>query len=58
MKKCFRDFQTVLRQNGYTCNRIKGSHYIYTNGNNTISVNKDLNPCVQSRLIKENALIV
>ncbi len=38
--------------------RSKGSHFIYTNGVNHITVNKDLNKMVQRRLIKENDLIM
>ena len=56
MKSAFRNFTTLLSRNNYKLDRIKGSHYIYTNGKNTIAVNIDLNPMVGKRLIKEYAL--
>lgn len=46
----------LLRKNDYRMVRTKGSHFIYTNGLRTVSVNKDLNKCVFSRLVKENEL--
>lgn len=57
MRNEFRMFTRRLKANGYTLNRVNGSHYIYVNSNgNTIAVNKDLNKMVQRRLIKENCL--
>ena len=43
----------ILRSNGYEYIRCKGSHFIYSNGTNTIAVNKDLNCMVARRLIKQ-----
>lgn len=37
--------------------RSRGSHFMYGNGKNHITVNKDLNKMVQLRLIKENNLV-
>ena len=57
MSKEFRDFKKLLNNNGYKCDRIKGSHYIFENEQgNTISVPKDLNRMIKFRLIKENNL--
>lgn len=57
MSKEFRDFTKLLNNNGYKCDRIKGSHYIFENEKgNTISVPKDLNRMIKFRLIKENNL--
>ena len=43
----------ILRSNGYEHIRCKGSHFIYSDGTNTIAVNKDLNCMVARRLIKQ-----
>ena len=43
----------ILRANGYEYIRCKGSHFIYSDGTNTIAVNKDLNCMVARRLIKQ-----
>ena len=55
--KELREFADVLKSNGYHEARRNGSHYIFTNGKNTISANKDLNKMVRKRLIKENNLV-
>ena len=55
--KEMREFELILKANGYREIRSKGSHFIYSNGNNQITVNKDLNKMVRRRLIKENNLI-
>ena len=52
-----RGFVPILKRNGYRLDRINGSHFIYSNGNNSITVNKDLNKMVRKRLIKENNLM-
>ena len=51
------DFADILKNNGYREIRSNGSHFIFSNGKNTISANKDLNKMVRIRLIKENNLI-
>ncbi|MGN0340563.1 MAG: type II toxin-antitoxin system HicA family toxin [Lachnospira sp.] len=43
----------ILRANGYEYIRCKGSHFMYSNGTNTIAVNKDLNCMVARRLMKQ-----
>ena len=48
-----RDMKRILHNNGYRCERKKGSHFIYSNGLYTISINKDLNCMVAKRLVKE-----
>ena len=55
--KELRDFADVLEDNGYYQIRTNGSYYIFSNGKNTISVNKNLNRMVRRRLIKENNLV-
>ena len=52
-----REFEPILKANGYREIRSNGSHFIYSNGNNQITINKDLNKMVRRRLIKENNLI-
>lgn len=54
----FKNMVKILKRNGYGLVRKKGSHFIYSNGTRTISINKDLNMMVARRLIKENKLIV
>lgn len=51
-----KDFEKILRTKGYRFKRQNGgSHRIYTNGKQTISVpmNKEVNGCLAQRLIKE-----
>ena len=55
--KQMREFEPILKANGYREIRSNGSHFIYSNGNNQITVNKDLNKMVRKRLIKENNLV-
>ena len=51
-----REFERLLRRNGYKLDRVNGSHYIYTNGSNSISIKPKINKMVARRLIKENNL--
>ncbi len=51
-----KDMKKILANNGYRCERSKGSHFIYSNGVSTISINKDLNCMVAKRLVKEYEL--
>lgn len=53
-----RRFMKILRYNNYRFDRQTGSHKIYENGTNTISVPKKLNKMIALRLIKENSLEV
>lgn len=43
----------ILLSNGFKFVRSKGSHFIYSDGRNTISINKDLNCMVARRLLKQ-----
>ena len=52
-----REFKKLLSRNGYKSLRWKGSHEIYSNGKNIISINNHPNRMVCERLIKENNLI-
>ena len=58
LTKEMREFEPVLRRNGYVRVRSSGSHFIYINRvtHRHISINKDLNREVRARLIKENNL--
>lgn len=60
LTKKMREFEPILKKNGYTKARCKGSHTVYINRttHRHISVNKDLNKIVRERLIKENNLEV
>lgn len=49
----FKAITKVLKEKGYELNRIKGSHYIYTNGKRTFSIPKICNPMICKRLMKE-----
>ena len=54
-----REFERLLKGNGYRYNRQSGDHRIWTKaGSNHISFNmRKLNPIVVQRLIKENNLV-
>ena len=55
----YREFISILKKNGYTLNRTKGDHSIYTNDNGRhISVPYKLVDVIARRLIKENNLII
>lgn len=58
MSKEYRQFEGVLKNNGYIKIRSNGDHNIFSNGKNTISINKKPNKMVVKRLIKENGLEV
>ena len=55
--KEMREFEPILKANGYREIRSNGSHFIYSNGENQITVNIKLNRMVKRRLIKENNLV-
>ncbi len=44
-----RHMKKVLYANGYMYMRCRGSHFIYSNGGNTIAVNKNLNAMVAQK---------
>ena len=52
-----RDFEKLLINNGFSLQRVKGSHFIYKNGTDLISVPKNLNKLISRRLIKEYHLV-
>ena len=53
--KNMREIEPLLKSNGFTYARCNGSHFIYVNRmtGKHITINKDLNKEVKSRLIKE-----
>ena len=55
--KRLREFEPILKENGYHEIRNRGNHFIYSNGNKQSTVNKDLNKMVRKRRIKENNLV-
>lgn len=57
MNKLCKQFVKILEANGFWLRHKKGSHFIFTDGLRTVSINKDLNKMVAQRLIKENALV-
>lgn len=53
----YREFTKVLKKNGYSLNRCRGSHSIFVNSRgNHISIPISLNMVIANRLIKENNL--
>lgn len=48
-----KEMKKILLNNGFKLVRSKGSHFIYSDGRNTISINKDLNCMVARRLLKQ-----
>ena len=49
-----KEFEKILKVNGYRFNRQNGDHLIYVNdGGRHISVKYPINPCISRRLIKE-----
>lgn len=55
-----RDFERVLKNNGYSIARTTGGHTIWYNAErkDSITVNTNINPMVVRRLIKEHNLTV
>ena len=43
----------ALENHGYSCVRVKGSHYIYKNDSNTVAVPIRLNDVIALRIAKE-----
>ena len=48
-----KEMKKILLNTGFKLVRSKGSHFIYSDGRNTISINKDLNCMVARRLLKQ-----
>ena len=53
-----RQFIKILQKNDYVMDRYSGSHKVFTDGVNTISVPKNINKMIALRLIKQYALNV
>lgn len=55
-----REFARVLKANGYVIARHSGDHAIWYNADkkDSITVNKDINPMVMRRLIREHNLTI
>jgi predicted RNA binding protein YcfA (HicA-like mRNA interferase family) len=53
-----RDFEKILKANGYTIVRTSGGHSIWYNDDkkDSITISSKLNPMVARRLIKEHDL--
>ncbi len=51
-----KEMQQILEGNGFKLSRQSGDHFIYTDGNRTVSINYRKNKMVALRLIKENNL--
>ena len=45
-----RQMKKILVANGYEYKRCKGSHFMYSNGTNTVAVNNHLNKMVAQSL--------
>ncbi len=57
ISKTMRTFIPILKENGYYYVRCRGSHFTFSNGQDSITVNRDLNKMVKRRLIKEHNLV-
>ena len=53
MKKEFIEADRALKKNGYVQVREKGSHYIYSDGTQNVTLNIKLNRMVMARVLKE-----
>ncbi|MDO4974942.1 MAG: type II toxin-antitoxin system HicA family toxin [Alphaproteobacteria bacterium] len=51
-----RDFQKMVKRNGFEYIRCRGSHHIYKRNDKEIAIPNKLNRMIARRLIKENAL--
>lgn len=58
ISKQMREVVSALESSGYALRRHRGSHYIYSNGEDTVVINKNLNKMVGKRLIKEHNLYI
>ena len=54
-----RDFQRILKENGFVYLRSKGDHFTYRRDNRNLTINVvKLKPIICNRLIKEYSLKV
>lgn len=52
-----KEIQTILKSNGYSFQRQKGSHQIWSNGLKTVSLPVvKLKPIIAQKILKENQL--
>jgi predicted RNA binding protein YcfA (HicA-like mRNA interferase family) len=53
-----REFEELLKANGYSLSRVKGGHYTFKADGKprVITINKEMNRMMIKRLIKENNL--
>lgn len=51
-----REVDQILRENGFICDRIKGSHHHYVRDGKTVVVNLRINRMLWKRLCKENEI--
>jgi len=54
----FRDAEKILKRNGFVYDKNRGRQHQYVRNDIRIVVNKNINPCVWLRLVKENNLEV
>ena len=54
----FREAEKILKRNGFTYDKTKGSHHQYVKDGHRVVINININPCVWLRLVKENKLKV
>ena len=55
----FREAEKILKNNGYTYERTRGSHFQYVkDGKRIVITRKKVNPCVWARLVKEYNLVI
>lgn len=57
--KEMREIVPLLKRNGFTHARTRGSHFVFVNRTTGkhVTINKDLNREVKARIIKENNLM-
>ena len=54
----FKEATRVLRENGYECKRVKGSHHFYVGATGCIVLNLKLNTLVWHRICKEHGIVM
>lgn len=54
----FKEADRVLRRNGFVCDRTRGSHHHYVNGDKSVVINIKTNRMVWKRICKEYGLVV
>ena len=54
----YKEIDKILRRNGFVYDKTRGGRIQYVRNGHRIVVNKETNPCVWLRLVKENKLEV